>query len=1303
MIYIGRMFKRILYLVVSVILIFLIFVFIFFNIKESNYTYEDIGDIKREVPFVYADFNEWDNRVDIFQINREYARSFFIPYSDIRTLMSDVKKDVLNSVRIKDSSNVLSLNGRWKFSIDYKVKDRNMDFFRNDYDVSKWEYIDVPSNWQMKGYDFPIYVNFRYPWTGFENLEFYKAPQRFNPIGNYKRSFVIDESWINDKVYISFQGVESCFYLWINGNFVGYSEDSFSPSEFDITDFIVPGENDISVQVFRWCDGSFIEDQDFIRLSGIFRDVFLYRTPMVNIRDFEVITELDPSYIDSKLIVNVNLLNHFNDNRSYSVSAILFDNEWNLINKADSIGDFNESYLYNGKIMQCNSNISFNVHNPLKWSAEDPNLYNLILCLKNDQLKETQCIHTRVGFRKFEMKDNKMCINGKPILFKGVNRHETHPYRGRALLNSDMEFDVKEIKRNNINSVRTSHYPNHPYFISLCNEFGIYLIDEANIEAHGVEGEIPGDKGLWAPSCFDRIVSMIERDKNNPSVLMWSLGNESGGGSIFRELYSYVKNRDTTRLVHYEGERDFYYASDVVSKMYVRVDDIEDESKYIKNKPYILCEYAHSMGNSGGGLKRYMDKFESLDNVQGGFIWDFIDQGVYKETPSVGVFSNIGDILQGDFEGYIRPGYRGNGFSGSIVYGGSSNIKFSEFTIDLKVKPSVYEGEGCIYLKKGHEFGLREVMNYNNSNNRALELYVRDNSGIYETIVYITPDEWENNWHRVTASCGNNLLRLFIDGMLIGEKLFNYNVGHFRDVIQVGGNDSYNHFESMNGILDEVKLLYKVMEPDEIDSIKKYDRSVLKIIWNDFDNKRDFFINKKYNFKYLASGGDFNDSPNDSSFCANGILLSSRKSKPQIYDVKSVYQNVDVEDFNILEGSVLIKNKNLFKNLGDYTIKWDYLVDGVYIEGGSMNINIDPLESGIFTFTDIGKILNMSGKEFFVNIRFLLNEDTLWANRGFEVAKAQLKIPLSNHIIEASYPIYNDNFTMDEDMSTIYVKSNNILIEFDKHFGALKKYVFNDVELINSLIIPEFWNPLNDNERLYKIYSKICFWKDVFINNVNSTYEYFRDEDKNIIIKFNKVIHSLDNSVLSTTYIISDSGEVKVNLHMDVLKEGIPNARSVGFKIFIPNCFDKISFYGRGPVENYNDRNNGSFVGVYNTDIYKQFTDYMTPQRTGNLTDVRWAFFHNNGTGLLLKQCDDLLQINAGEYNDREFEKKHSYQMVKYSSIIVNIRSKDYGSTFESFEDSGIDYTSNTIYDISFILSPFINNSNPMENWKKSI
>lgn len=1252
---------------------------------------------------IECNFNEWKDRVDIFQINREHARSFFLPYSNFRSLVSDVKKSVLNSSKVKDYDNIKTLNGEWKFSLDYKPSERNMDFFKDDYNVSKWKNIKVPSNWQMQGYDYPIYVNFRYPWTGFENLEFYKAPEKFNPVGNYKRFFNLDSSWGNEKVYISFQGVEACFYLWINGEFVGYSEDSFSPSEFDITNYVKIGKNSISVQVFRWCDGSFLEDQDFIRLSGIFRDVFLYKTPEVHVRDFEVMTYLDENYLNSKLVLNFNLLNHLNKNNKFFLSSMLFDNDWNLISKKDTSGDFNDHYLYKNNVMQSNSNIVMDIENPLKWSSEEPNLYNLVIILRNDSYEEIQAIHSRVGFREFKLNGNQMILNGKPILFKGVNRHEAHPIKGRAIDLIDMEFDIKEIKRNNINAVRTSHYPNHNYFISLCNEYGVYLIDEANIEAHGVEGEIPGDNELWKGACLDRIMSLIERDKNNPSVLIWSLGNESGGGSVFRDLYNYVKARDKTRLVHYEGERDYYYASDIVSKMYVKINDIEPQSNYMKNKPYILCEYAHSMGNSGGSLNKYIKKFEEIDNVQGGFIWDFIDQGIYKDTPITGILNKGYDLFDGKFEGYIREGFVGNGYSGVILYDEFKNVRLNEFTVDLKINPSVYEGEGCVYFKKGNEFSIREITNYKNSNNRVVEFLIRDNSEFVDSVLFIVPENWENNWQRITASYDGEKMILFLNGEIVCEKSFNFGVGYFRDGIQVGGNNSDTHCEGMNGILDEVKLFSKSFSPIEIDKMKFNDKGNGILIKLDFDRDSEMIGRVNKYKKYLAFGGDFNDSPNDSSFCANGILLSDRKLKPQVNEIKHVYQNIDIEDYDILNGIINIKNKNLFINLNKYIFKWDYMIDGEIIEGGSEVIDLNPMESKIFEIGDLSKIFEINGKEFFINLRFILKESNFWGNKGFEIACEQLRIPVNSFTVETNSITKDPQKFNIKDEESIFIFSDEFKIEFDKSIGTLKSYEYRGEKILDSPILIDFWNPLNDNERLFKIYNDIKVWKDIERYNVNNSYELY-NYGNDVIIKFHKRIYCMNDSRLTTTFKISEYGDIKVDLMCEFLNEGIPNARSVGFKVFLPKNYSEIEFYGRGPFENYNDRKEGSEVGLYRSNVEKQFTDYIRPQRTGNFTDVRWINFYKNGgnNSILFSNDDGILQVNVSKYGDNEFEKNHKFQMKEHCFNIINLRSKDYGSTFETFNDRRIDYISKgCIYKFSFKLSVLNNLEKPMNIWKR--
>lgn len=1279
--------------------------------RKNFYLHTNLKQVEG-FPIVKSNFDEWNNKVEAFEINRENARSFFLPYSNLENMLLDVKSDSLNSIRIKDRECIKSLNGKWKFMLCNKPSERNLDFFKQDYDVSNWDDINVPSNWQMEGYDFPIYVNFRYPWTGYENLEFYKAPEVFNPVGSYRRTFDLDESWIGDRIYVSFQGVESCFYLWVNGELVGYSEDSFSPSEFDITDFVVSGRNSISVQVFRWCDGSFIEDQDFIRLSGIFRDVFLYRKPNVHIRDFEVLTYLDDEYINSNLSLNFNLLNYLEKDDIFSISAFLFDDDWNLVCKKEGRGNFENSYLYKDRIKQTDFNISMDVANPKKWSAEEPNLYNLVIELKNSSFRETEVIHSRIGFRTFELKGNQMFLNGKPILFKGVNRHETHPEKGRTLSNLDMEFDIKEIKRNNINSVRTSHYPNNFYFVALCNEYGIYLIDEANIEAHGVEGEIPGDNQIWKAPCLDRIMSLIERDKNNPSVLIWSIGNESGGGSVFKEIYDYVKLRDKTRLVHYEGERDNYYASDIVSKMYVKIDEIEAQSKYIKDKPYILCEYAHSMGNSGGSLSKYLEKFELIDNVQGGFIWDFIDQGIYRESPELGIMGNFLNFFQGKFEGYIKEGYRKAGYSGVILYDDFKNVNFKNgFTLDLKVKPSVYEGEGCIYFKKGNEVILREISNYKNSNNRVVEFLIKANSGAFNSIVFIVPPNWCDNWNRVTANYDGRTIKLFINNNLVEEREFLEDIAWFGEPLQIGGNNSPIHFESMNGIIDEVRVFSKCIDANEIDNVRVYDRYSGKLLWIDFDNENEMVKFRNKEKKYLAFGGDFNDSPNDHSFCANGILLSTRKVKPQIHEVKYVYQNGEIKDKDILNGEIIIKNKNLFINLNKFLLKWDYLVDGKVIEGDSTSIDLQPMESTIYKINDMHKIMNLDGSEFFINLSFVLKEGNLWANKGYEVITQQIKIPIDNLITHASCLNREvQNFKIIDNGEKLNLTSEEFNIDFNLSKGGLEKYIYRGESLLNSSIQFDFWNPLNDNEKLCKIYNDIEFWKNISKDNTYNNYEVYKDDNNCIIVKFYKTLINLNNSKLITTYKVNESGDIKISLFVDLLSVGVPHARSVGFKVFLPKNYNEIDFYGKGPFENYNDRKEGSKVGIYKTTVDRQFTNYMTPQRTGNLTEIRWISFKNvDGNNKIIfindMKEDKFLQANVCEYIDDEFEKNHKYQMRKFSSIIVNLRSKDYGSTFETFEDRNeriIDYVKeNTHYNFSFIISVAPSEENSMDTWKR--
>lgn len=609
--------------------------------------------------FVYTPpangYPEWNNNPEIFQLNRMEAHAAFTPY-----LTPEAAKN-----QDTGASQRLSLNGSWKFAWAENADSRIADFYKSDYDCASWKEIQVPGHWQLQGYDYPQYTNVRYPWSDREDIKPPFAPTAYNPVGSYVRTFTVPEDWADNPVFISFQGVESAFYVWVNGELVGYSEDTFTPADFDLTPYVQPGENKLAVEVYRWCDASWLEDQDFWRMSGIFRDVYLYARPRVHLYDFFAKPELDEAYRNGRLTVEAKISNY--DAKSglkAVVSAVLYDGEGREVLSAPVKAEV----VLDGSPWS-HVTLAADVQEPAKWSAEMPNLYTLVLCMEDGNGTVLEATSRRIGFRTFEIKDGLMKINGERILFRGTNRHEFSHKDGRALGYEDMVTDVILMKQNNINSVRTSHYPNQSVWYELCDEYGLYVIDEVNLETHGswrygqqeLEDTVPGSRPEWTDNVLDRANSMFQRDKNNPSILIWSLGNESFGGDNFIRMKDFFHEADPSRRVHYEGV--FHYrpseeASDIESTMYVRPSQVEHYAHYFPKKPYILCEYSHAMGNSCGGLHKYWELFDRYPVLQGGFIWDWVDQALLTKTEDGTPFLAYG----GDFGESLHDGtFSGNG------------------------------------------------------------------------------------------------------------------------------------------------------------------------------------------------------------------------------------------------------------------------------------------------------------------------------------------------------------------------------------------------------------------------------------------------------------------------------------------------------------------------------------------------------------------------------------------------------------------------------------------------------------------
>ena len=572
----------------------------------------------------------WENQ-HVISINKEPAHATFVPVDSVGQLFSDGET----------SSYYKSLNGTWKFNYVKNPRDRPQDFYKKDYDHSDWDDIAVPSCWQMLGYGTPIYTNVIYP---FDKNPPYIDGINGNPVGSYVRSFRIPEKWKGQKVLIHFDGVDSGFFLWLNGKPVGYSQGSRTPAEFDLTSFLTEGENRIAVQVFRWTDGSYLEDQDGWRMSGIFRDVYLYATPQTHIRDFFIITDLDENYRNARLKVKVKIRNDgekkWKDGR---VQLELFDQE----NKRVMLPGQEQAWevtLHPGE--QDEFELIVHVEDPEKWSHEDPLLYTLALKLADRNGNITETVGCNTGFREIEIRDRQLLLNGSPILIKGVNRVAHDPVHGKHIPRERMEREVKLMKQLNINTVRTAHCPADPWFYSLCDQYGVLVIDEANVESHGMryeEASLAKDPS-WKKAHEARAKSMIERDKNHPCIIMWSHGNEAGNGENIVAMNDLAHQLDSTRPTHYHF-LDEPISSDILGggriniarpsdfARYLTIEDLEITGQSDLDRPYLLNEYAHAMGNALGNLKEYMEVFEKYPNIIGGCIWDWSDQGILQEAP----------------------------------------------------------------------------------------------------------------------------------------------------------------------------------------------------------------------------------------------------------------------------------------------------------------------------------------------------------------------------------------------------------------------------------------------------------------------------------------------------------------------------------------------------------------------------------------------------------------------------------------------------------------------------------------------
>ncbi|MCR4430911.1 MAG: S-layer homology domain-containing protein [Tepidanaerobacteraceae bacterium] len=1285
-------------------------------------------------------FNEWSGgttNVPIVQVNRESAHATLIPYKDSETALSEIMRDATdpdNPIGFKKETDYLRLlNGVWKFKLVPRPADATDNFYEENFDVSSWNDIDVPGNWQTQGFvpgnkvsqdfDTPIYTNTTYPWTFAESLSASSAPAptAYNPVGMYRRTFVLPDEWDGRRVFISFQGVSAGFYVWINGQAVGYSEDSMSPADFDITDYVHPGENIIAVKVYRWTDGSYLEDQDQIRLSGIFRDVFIYSTPKVHIRDFKIVTDLDSEYKDADLSITASLKNYDKNyaGGSFTVEAMLYDENGQQV--------FNQPIKMNYNLGSGPSEASISkskiVQNPKKWSAEHPNLYNLVLTLKDSLGNVLEAEGCKVGFREIEIVNSQLRINGKHIMLKGVDRCEIDPQTGKYIPVETMLKDIKLMKQNNINAVRCSHYPNDPYWYELCDRIGIYVLDEANLESHGANSTIPASDSKWTNSCVDRVKNLVERDKNHPSVIIWSLGNEAGSGSNFNNIAAWIHVNDPTRPVHYEG---YNSVADIYSNMYATKQTVASYCSNPSNtKPYIQCEYSHAMGNSIGNLQEYWEVYENYDKCSGGFIWDWVDQALWKDTATV-----TKDKSQNGFEaeltGVLSSGRTGNeddkSIHGWMTLPNSSALNISgtnPITLECWVKPTaaVINSE---YITKGD---TQYALHFSGSS-QQIEFYLYKSNTWYTASYKISNiPNWVGNWHHLAGTYDGSTLRLYVDGVQVATKACSVGSGSNSYAVSIGKNAEKGTY--MSGLIDDVRIFKKALTSSEVSAEYNGTSSYTPdnqdvVLWMDFNEFESNMNNAEDNpggaSRYLSYGGDWGDYPNDDNFCANGLILADRTPKPQLTEVKHVYENIGVKAVDIQNGQIEIKNKFLFTNLNEYDASWVLKEDDKIIDQGDLpKLDIEPLTSQVVTVPFTMPQETKPGAEYWLTINFMLSEDTWWAPKGYVIASTQMQVPLETPQLNKVDQASMQDLTLNETSSSAVISSTDFQLTFDKTEGAITSFIFKGKELFNSALEPNFWRAPTDNDKGWGMPSTCSTWKTAGQNRSVTDVTVQQVSSKEIDIYVTSTLPTSTASNYTNTYKIFGSGDILVNTTLVPGSSSLPIIPEIGMEVQLPGEFENMKWYGRGPQENYCDRNSGTQVGVYKSTVSEQFFPYIQPSENGNRTDIRWLTLTNDdGTGLMVSgdidSAEPLIEASALHYSASELESKtHPFQLTKSDDVYLRINYKQMGvggdDSWSSNAKPHSQYQLSSIntYSYNFRLRPVTSEQDPMELSKMSL
>ncbi|MCW2902851.1 MAG: glycoside hydrolase family 2 barrel [Streptosporangiaceae bacterium] len=1108
---------------------------------------------------------------------------------------------------------VRSLDGTWRFALADRPAEVPAGFERAGYDTSRWRQVSVPHTWQSDRLDHPMFRNIP---TEVWPDDPPKAPRDINPTGAYVRTFEVPANWDGRRTFLRFEGVTSGYFVWINGRYAGYDQGGYTPAEFDVTAYAHRGVNTIAVQVHRWGSGSYLEDVDQWRYSGIFRTVWIYSTPQTYVRDVYVTTDLDRAYRDATLNARVSLARKGGPAGTYTVTGTLLDPKGRTVRRLSGRAELSGD--------SATVPLSGQVRDPAKWSEETPDLYTLVLALTDPSGRTTHLTRESVGFRKIEVRGRQLLVNGKRILIKGVNRAETDPDTGRHQTRGRMESDVALMKRLNVNAVRTSHYPSDPYLYDLADRKGLWIDDEVDIETHNHEScpsVCLADRPEWQKAFADRFQAMVQRDKNHPSVFMWDTGNEAGLGKGHYAMAQWATANEPTRPLYHQSnspDGDAPYAA-VWGPRYPTPARLEAQAQST-TKPIIMGEYAHAMGNSLGNFREFWEVVRKYPQVQGGFIWDWAEANL--RHPLITTPDGSGNGIKAWLQGIpkVVDGHHGKAlyFSGlddfvEVYRDRKLDITGTGLTLDAWVKPArPWTGDFTILSKGDHQFALKMA------DENTLEFFIH--SGTWRTVRVPVPAGWYDAWHRVTGTYDGTTLRLYVDGKEAGRLAFTGPIDWSSWDVNVGRNTETMQDQMRgrmaHGVIDEVRVYPRALSAADLaaGADPEHD-ATLALDFDSFPQKGTFLSNGQ-----SLSGVD-------------GLVGSDRFAQPETAQLAWVQSPIRITGAG---SRVTVSSERAFAGTRDLELRWKVTEGRRTLRSGHRPLSLAPGASTDVTLPV--RPAGPSGAERWLTVEAVLAGRTWYAPKGHPVGMGQFPVG-GTKVPGVRLPDPHRAVDVAQNRTSVVVSGRDFRYAFDRAKGTLTSMRYRGAELVRTGPELDVWRPPISNEFYTWGRAEGEDWRRAGLDRLVTTPGALKvtpGEPVTVQIPSKVSAPGYEQAWFDQvlTYTIDGAGQVDVR--HQVTPQGtvrtLPYLARVGFTVKAPDRLQRFGWYGRGPVENYADRKDGTPMGVWSSTVDRQYVDYYRPQDHGNHDDVRWAMLTDrSGAGLLVGGD---LEVSVTPYDD---------------------------------------------------------------------